>query len=167
MGFYEVSMALSVFSTLFPYLLYTWVYKWPRSLSRYLNQKQFIAVAQYTKLFDLACAVPTLWRAGVNGAGVCIGLPIMFVGQYLNELVYSVLGDAGVYYGIEFRVVKPRQIKGFPFTISDPQYKGSIMTILGAVFCFNTTRDLMILTIPWMIAYFYEICVENTTGAVD
>ena len=51
MDFNVVLMALSVISTLAPYLMYTWVYKWPRSMSRYLNQKQLIAIAQYTKLF--------------------------------------------------------------------------------------------------------------------
>ena len=162
MDYNHVLMAGSVITTLFPYIMYTVAYKCPRFVQRYLTQKQFIAVAQYTKLVDLACAAPTLYRAGINGAGICIGLPIMFIGQYLNELVYSVLGDSGVYYGLEFGVVKARHISGFPFTISDPQYKGSVMTVIGAAFCFNTTRDLMILTIPWMIAYFYVICVENT-----
>ena len=160
-------MAMSVFLTLSPYLLYTWAYKWPRSLSRFLTQKQFIAIAQYAKLLDLAVATPTIYKAGINAAGLCVGIPIMFVGQYLNELVYSVLGDAGVYYGLEFKSVKPRQITGFPFTISDPMYKGSILTIIGSTMCFNVTRDMMIITIPWMISYFYEICVENTKPACD
>jgi hypothetical protein len=69
-----------------------------------------------------------MYRAGINAPGLCIGLPFAIIGQYLSELVYSVLGDAGVYYGIELAVVKPCRITGFPFLMSDPQYRGSLLT---------------------------------------
>jgi hypothetical protein len=111
--------------------------------------------------------VPSIFRAGVNGAGICIGLPLAFVGQYLNELVYCVLGDAGVYYGLELKTVKPRQISGFPFVISDPMYRGSILTLIGLLFCLNSTRDVVVLATTWTFAYFYQICIENTRGSLD
>jgi hypothetical protein len=119
------------------------------------------------KLLCLGCAVPTMYRAGINGAGMCIGLPLGIVGQYLSELVYSLLGDAGVYYGIELGTVKPRAISGFPFGISDPMYRGAILTVVAFLLMFNTTRDAVVLTMTWIIAYFYEICIENTRAGVN
>jgi hypothetical protein len=147
--------------------MYTWAFKYPRHMSHFLTQQQFVNLAQYAKLACFASAVPTLYRAGVNGAGIWIGLPLVFVGQYLSELVYSVLGDAGVYYGLELQTVKPRKISGFPFSISDPQYRGSVLTLIGLLFCLNTTRDIVTLMFPWVLSYFYEICIENTRGSLD
>ena len=158
----DIFMGLSILTTLFPYVLYAFTFKYPKFVSRFLNQKQIIHLSQALKLIDVCCAIPTLYKAGVNGAGICVGLPLVFVGQYLNELVYTILGDGGVYYGVELQTVQKRKIGGFPFTLYDPQYKGSIMTIIGGAFCFNTTRDLMIILIPWMVAYFSIIIVENT-----
>lgn len=158
----DIFMGLSIATTIIPYILYAITYKFPTFVRKYLTQKQIIEISQYLKLIDTFCAFPTLYRAGVNGPGICVGLPLVFLGQYLNELVYTVLGDAGVYYGYELKTVKPRRIGGFPFTLVDPQYKGSIMTIIGGALCFNTTRDLMIIVIPWMLSYFSIIIVENT-----
>jgi hypothetical protein len=155
---------LSVVLTLGPYILYTCAYKVPSFLARFLTQRQLIEASQWMKLLCLACAVPTMYRAGINGAGMCIGLPLGIIGQYLSELVYSLLGDAGVYYGIELGTVKPRRISGFPFEISDPMYRGAILTVVALFLMFNITRDTAILALAWIIAYFYEICVENTRG---
>ena len=152
----------SIITTLLPYILYAATYKFPTFVGKYLTQRQIIQISQYLKLIDVLCATPTLYRAGINGPGICIGLPLVFLGQYLNELVYTVLGDGGVYYGYELKTVKPRRIGGFPFTLCDPQYKGSIMSIIGGALCFNTTTDLMTILIPWMVSYFSIIIVENT-----
>jgi hypothetical protein len=108
-----------------------------------------------------------MYRAGINGPGMCIGVPFGIIGQYLSEAVYSRLGDAGVYYGIELGTVKPRAVSGFPFVISDPMYRGAILTVVAFLLVFNATRDAAILTTVWFVAYFYEICVENTTGGVN
>jgi hypothetical protein len=160
-------MATSMVLMVLPYATYTWAFKYPRSISRFVTQPQLVELAQYAKLICIACAAPTVYRAGVNAAGLCIGLPLAFIGQYLSELVYSILGDAGVYYGIELQTVKPRNINGFPFSISDPMYRGSILTLIGLLFCLNTTRDVVILAFPWVLSYFCQICIENTQGAID
>lgn len=164
---YKLSIELGVFSTILPYLTYAWVFKLPNSFRKFFTQKQLIHFAQFMKLFEVAISAPTLYKAGINNSGVAIGLFIIFVGQYLNEIVYSVLGDAGVYYGLELKVVKPRKIGGFPFNIHDPQYKGSILTIIGGLYCFNTTKELMILIATWMLSYFGIVLVENTQPAID
>jgi hypothetical protein len=157
-GLMAISMALMVL----PYAMYTWAFKYPRSLSRFVTQHQLVQFAQYAKLICMACAAPTLYRAGVNGSGLFIGLPLAAIGQYLSELVYSLLGDAGVYYGIELQTVKPRNIGGFPFSISDPMYRGSILTLIGLLFCLNSTFDVVMLASLWVWLYFCQICIENT-----
>ena len=158
---------LCALATLLPYPFYTWAYKWPRSLYRYVDQKHFVTIAQYTKLLNVAFALPTLLEAEINKDGIWIGLPLMFIGQYLVLLVYSVLGDAGVYYGLEYHTISKKKIEGFPFNMSDPMYKGSVLSVLGLFFLVKTNPHVIMITIPWMISYFYEICVENTVSAAD
>jgi hypothetical protein len=165
-GFIAISHVLSTILTLLPPLLYTWVYKFPAHFSRFFTQRNFIDMAQWLKIAIVVCSAPTMYYTGINGVGLCIGLPMAIVGQYLSELVYSLLGDAGVYYGIELAVVKPRNITGFPFQISDPQYRGVLLTILGILMCFNTTLEGVILLTAWTVAYFYQICLEHTRSGV-
>jgi hypothetical protein len=163
----SVLQFLTVFFIVAPYMLYTCAYKFPSVLSRFLTQKQLIEVSQWMKLLCIACAVPSMYRTGINGVGMCIGLPLAIIGQYLTELVYSLLGDAGVYYGIELGTVKPRDISVFPFGVSDPMYRGAILTVIGLLMIFNTTRETVVLAMAWIIIYFYEICIENTKGGVN
>ena len=163
----RILVIVDVVITIFPYLAYTLAYKYTDKLPKFVTQNVFIHFAQFLKLMEFVCGMPTLWYAGLNSVGVCIGVPMIFVGQYLNELVYTVLGDVGVYYGLEMKVVKPRRISGFPFTIGDPQYKGSLITILGIYFCFNSTKDLLIITMAWVFSYFYIICIENTKSYIE
>lgn len=164
---FRIIVYIDVAITIFPYLTYTLAYKYTDKLPKFVTQNVFIQFAQILKLLEFIFGLPTLWFAGINNVGVCIGAPMIFIGQYLNELVYTVLGDAGVYYGLEMKVVKPRRISGFPFTIGDPQYKGSLITVLGIYFCFNSTKDLLLITMAWVLSYFYIICVENTKSYID
>lgn len=151
-----------IFTTLFPYFLYTWAYKHPSSFRRIFTQKGLIQIATWNKIIGAAFHLPTCFRAGINGPGLCIAIPLVFVGQYLNEVVYNVLGDSGVYYGNEIGNVKPKMISGFPFTIGDPMYKGALLTVLGWFFAMNTTREIIIICVPWIIAYFTQVIIENT-----
>lgn len=164
---YKASVGLAMVSTVLPYLSYAWAFKLPNSFRRFFTQKQLIDFAQAMKLFEFAITMPTLYKAGLNNSGVGIGLILIFIGQYLNEVVYSVIGDAGVYYGLELKVVKPRKIGGFPFTLHDPMYKGTIMTIIGGLFCFNTSKEIMMIIATWMVSYYGMVLVENTTPAID
>lgn len=158
---------ISIVSTFAPYFFYAWVYKYPRSFSRFFTQKTLIKASTWNKIIGCFCHAPACFKAGINGPGLCIAIPFIFVGQYLSELVYNLLGDNGVYYGIELKTARPVRIQGFPFTIRDPQYKGSILTVLGWFFAFNTTKELILLAIPWMISYYSIVIVENTQGGVD
>jgi len=165
--FLNITTVISVITTIVPYWFYTWVYKYPKSFSRFMTQKQFIHFAQINKLVGIFSMAPPTFHAGVSGAGLCIGLPFVFIGQYLNELVYNILGDPGVYYGLELRKVKPANLKGFPWTIRDPQYKGSIMTVIGWFFSTNPSARVIIIFSCWMFSYFFQVIVENTPNSVD
>lgn len=167
MNWHYFCNTVAIITILAPYWFYAWAYKYPRSFRRFFTQKQLMKASQIAKIISCICHLPACYSAGPNGPGLCIAIPFLFVGQYLNELVYAMLGDAGVYYGIELKSIRPKRIGGFPFTIRDPQYKGSILTVFAFFFAFNTTRETIMLTITWMLSYFCIVIVENTPGGLD
>ncbi|EMS64516.1 hypothetical protein TRIUR3_13119 [Triticum urartu] len=58
-------------------------------------------------------------------------LPLLAFGQYLNFKVYQLLGESGTYYGIRFGKKIP-WVTEFPFGyIKDPQYVGSILSLVA------------------------------------
>jgi len=83
-------------------------------------------------------------------------LMLILVGQYLNYRVYALLGMDGVYYGTRFGKNIP-WVTEFPYShMSDPQYIGCILTVLGiAIF------------MPWhftvlgVISYLVNIKIES------
>ncbi|KAK8949880.1 hypothetical protein KSP40_PGU016813 [Platanthera guangdongensis] len=77
-------------------------------------------------------------------------------GQYLNFMVYHLLGEAGTYYGIRFGKNIP-WVREFPFGhIKDPQYVGSILSLLG---CSSIVPFPYILL--WMLGYMFMMSVES------
>lgn len=98
-----------------------------------------------------------------------IGAPCIIYGQALNIGVYKTLGLKGVYYGKEFGVLKNvKYHTGFPFSvISQPQYSGSILTIIGCTIIwgmkpdYTINYDLLTLSITAICSYIFSIKVEN------
>ncbi|KAL1812678.1 hypothetical protein DCAR_0624922 [Daucus carota subsp. sativus] len=83
--------------------------------------------------------------------------PLFFFGQFLNFRVYQLLGEAGTYYGVRFGKNIP-WVTEFPFgVISDPQYVGSIMSLLA---CLSWVPFVYILL--WILGYIFMIKVEST-----
>lgn len=158
----DILLYLAVITTIFPYIIYAMAYKYPNVTKKYMTQKQIILIGQLFKVIEAVCMIPTFYNAGFNGPGMIFGLPLVFIGQYLNQLVFAVIGEAGVYYGHELKTIKPKRIHGFPFTLTDPQYKGAILTVIGGSICFNTTKNLVIIDITWMICYFSGLVNEHT-----
>eukprot|EP00850_Spirogloea_muscicola_P021811 SM000262S09890 [mRNA] locus=s262:80297:83315:- [translate_table: standard] len=77
-------------------------------------------------------------------------------GQALNIRVYQLLGESGVYYGVRFGKYVP-WVVDFPFTyIQDPQYIGSILTLLG---CLCWAPWLLIAV--WAAGYLFMIVLER------
>ncbi|KAG5000914.1 phosphatidyl-N-methylethanolamine N-methyltransferase [Glycine soja] len=82
--------------------------------------------------------------------------PLIAFGQFLNFRVYQLLGETGTYYGVRFGKTIP-WVTEFPFgVITDPQYVGSIMSILA---CFSWVPFQYILL--WVLGYVFMMHVES------
>jgi methylene-fatty-acyl-phospholipid synthase len=144
-----------------PYLVYAFAYKFPSLFLKYLPASAFETIGLVFKVVsNLLQAVASL-IAGLNYQGLVVGLPLIAIGQYFNYLVYQKLGKTRVYYGYEFGIVKGEFLTGFPFTMFHAQYKGCLLTVLGMFLVFNETRVLSIVTLLWMISYFFIIWIEE------
>lgn len=84
---------------------------------------------------------------------------MLVFGQALNSGVYAALGTVGVYYGVRFGRTVPWH-HGFPYNlgISDPQYWGAVLTILGLKGLFQ----LQVVNVWIMVlSYFFMMWVES------
>ncbi|KAL2463052.1 Phosphatidyl-N-methylethanolamine N-methyltransferase [Forsythia ovata] len=82
--------------------------------------------------------------------------PLFIFGQFLNFRVYQLLGETGTYYGIRFGKNVP-WVMEFPFgVIKDPQYVGSIMSLVA---CLSWVPLFYILL--WILGYVFIILVES------
>lgn len=83
-------------------------------------------------------------------------LALIAVGQHLNFLVYKLLGINGVYYGSRFGK-KLEWVTAYPYnTVRDPQYIGSMITLLGCAFVAPT--EIMVW---WFANYCYLMWLES------
>ncbi|XP_058226629.1 phosphatidyl-N-methylethanolamine N-methyltransferase [Rhododendron vialii] len=82
--------------------------------------------------------------------------PLFLFGQFLNFRVYQLLGESGTYYGVRFGKNVP-WVTEFPFgVINDPQYVGSILSLLA---CLSWVPFLYILL--WVLGYVFMILIES------
>ncbi|XP_057968724.1 phosphatidyl-N-methylethanolamine N-methyltransferase isoform X1 [Malania oleifera] len=82
--------------------------------------------------------------------------PLFLLGQFLNVRVYQLLGESGTYYGVRFGKNVP-WVTEFPFGyIKDPQYVGSIMSLLA---CLSWVPFLYILL--WILGYAFMMHLES------
>ncbi|KAL6570378.1 hypothetical protein OROMI_014892 [Orobanche minor] len=82
--------------------------------------------------------------------------PLFLFGQSLNFRVYQLLGESGTYYAVRFGKTVPWVTK-FPFgIIKDPQYVGSIMSLVA---CLHWVPFLYIFL--WVLGYVLMIKVES------
>ncbi|XP_052182456.1 phosphatidyl-N-methylethanolamine N-methyltransferase isoform X6 [Diospyros lotus] len=82
--------------------------------------------------------------------------PLFLFGQFLNFRVYQLIGESGTYYGVRFGKNIP-WVTEFPFgVIRDPQYVGSIMSLLA---CLSWVPFLYILL--WILGYVFTIWLES------
>lgn len=73
-----------------------------------------------------------------------------------NNRVYQLLGEAGTYYGVRFGKTLP-WVTEFPFgVIKDPQYVGSILSLLACLSCVPVQYILL-----WVLGYMFMIHVES------
>ncbi|XP_062154953.1 phosphatidyl-N-methylethanolamine N-methyltransferase [Alnus glutinosa] len=82
--------------------------------------------------------------------------PLLAFGQFLNFRVYQLLGESGTYYGVRFGQNVP-WVTEFPFgVIKDPQYVGSIMSLLA---CLSWVPLQYILL--WSLGYAFMVYLES------
>lgn len=63
------------------------------------------------------------------------GFFCLMIGQIFNLGVYYKLGEKGVYYGLQYKTIKPKKIENeFPFCINHPLYFGGCLSYLGIMF---------------------------------
>lgn len=78
----------------------------------------------------------------------------------INYRVYQLLGESGTYYGVRFGKNVP-WVTEFPFgVINDPQYVGSILSLLA---CLSWVPFLYILL--WVLGYVFMILIESKEDA--
>jgi len=84
------------------------------------------------------------------------GIALLAFGQYLNVLVYKLLGRDGVYYGS--RLGRPvAWVTGFPFnSIPHPQYVGASVTFVGLCTLLSTPSHVQ--NGLWWICTFICLC---------
>lgn len=76
--------------------------------------------------------------------------------EFSNYRVYQLLGQAGTYYGVRFGKIIP-WVTDFPFGyIKDPQYVGSITSLLA---CPSWVPYQYLLL--WCLGYVFMMCVES------
>ena len=142
--------------------MYAVVYKNPKLWAKYFTQKQLIFISKLFKYVSWLVGVPLSIYYGMNWKCLLFTAPLMIIGQWLNLWVYKTIGDEGVYYGWELATIQPRKIEGLPFSFHDPQYKGCVMFMVAMFLTSEATPEQIIMTIPWILSYFFSMGVENT-----
>ena len=153
-------------SIVIPYIVYAYAYKNPISFTNVFTLDQFADMSIYAKIISILLMLILGFKSGINKPGIYFGLPFILIGQYLNSLVYHKLGKVRTYYGYEFGVVDLEIFKGFPFNMGHPQYKGSILSVVGGYLCLNPTNKITIASMLWIISYFFIIAIESTNPGI-
>ncbi|CAM9154189.1 unnamed protein product, partial [Ectocarpus fasciculatus] len=80
----------------------------------------------------------------------------------LNSGVYSALGTTGTYYGVRFGEQVP-WVTAFPYNLGlpDPQYWGSILTLVGLINFFQLKKAPYYVVVN-ILSYVFMMVVEST-----
>lgn len=91
-----------------------------------------------------------------------LDLALIFAGQALNSGVYSALGTTGTYYGVRFGEQVP-WVTAFPYNLGlpDPQYWGSILTLVGLINFFQLKKAPYYVVVN-ILSYVFMMVVEST-----
>ncbi|BFG24814.1 phosphatidyl-N-methylethanolamine N-methyltransferase [Prunus yedoensis var. nudiflora] len=150
-----IAAALGLLSP-FPFYYWLWTYPqtWvdlcgkgrdPCTVMAYVSH--FLKLIQFLSLFSVSTLTwpPLLYF-----------WPLIAFGQFLNFRVYQLLGESGTYYGVRFGKNIP-WVTEFPFGyIRDPQYVGSILSLLACLWCVPFRYILL-----WTLGYVVMIQVES------
>ncbi|XP_068651634.1 phosphatidyl-N-methylethanolamine N-methyltransferase [Aristolochia californica] len=142
---------------LLPFIFYYFLWTFPQSWAdlcgketdpshRMAQISHFLKILQLIALFSVAQLSWPPWYCWV----------LLLFGQYLNFKVYQLLGEPGTYYGVRFGKNIP-WVKDFPFGyIRDPQYVGSIMSLIACLW-FVPFQYILV----WVLGYLFMMKVES------
>lgn len=90
-----------------------------------------------------------------------VDIALAAIGQALNSGVYHALGTVGTYYGNRFGDPPSAWATGFPYNlgISDPQYWGSILTVLATLNLMQTRKNPLFQA-TLLLSYVFMMVVE-------
>ncbi|PIA48194.1 hypothetical protein AQUCO_01400638v1 [Aquilegia coerulea] len=143
---------------LIPFPFYYWLWRYPSNWVSLVGKGRDPAkvMAQVSHLLKLIQFISLFSVSSLSWPPPFYFWPLFFFGQFLNFRVYQLLGEAGTYYGVRFGKNIPWVTK-FPFGyISDPQYVGSIMSLIA---CLSWVPFQYILL--WVLGYLFMIKVES------
>jgi hypothetical protein len=84
--------AALVFSIVFSYLFYSFVYLKPAVAGRLMSQDTLIRNSASVKEIAIALCALECFLSQINWVGVALGAPFLLIGQLLNSLVMHKLG---------------------------------------------------------------------------
>ncbi|XP_039144855.1 phosphatidyl-N-methylethanolamine N-methyltransferase [Dioscorea cayenensis subsp. rotundata] len=137
----------------FYYVLWLWPQLWVELCGNGVDPSHLMAqvshalkVIQFISLFSVSSFSWPPWYCWL----------LFIVGQYLNFKVYQLLGESGTYYGVRFGKEIP-WVTEFPFGyIKDPQYIGSILSLLACL-CWAPFTYVFL----WILGYLFIMKVES------
>ena len=146
--FWFVFDGILYLSIVSPYLLY---YFSP-------NIQNIVFISNVLRIVSIVSISIAILKAGINKPGfLFFSIPLILGGQYLNLFVYHVLDSEKTILQYGFNDLRTEYLPGFPFTLKYPQFKGTIMTIAGALFLCNVTKRTTIAFMFWMLSIFLVI----------
>eukprot|EP01018_Ginkgo_biloba_P014020 Gb_18573 [translate_table: standard] len=154
MGIRNLLVAIAVLLP-FPFYYFLWTYprQWVQWCGKGVDPSH--RMAQISHILKLAQILALISVAQFDWPPWYCAL-LIIVGQYLNLKVYELLGEAGTYYGVRFGKTIA-WVSDFPFGyIRDPQYTGSILTLLGCL-CWVPWQFIFL----WIVGYFFMMKLES------
>lgn len=173
-----------------PFVFYFFLWHWPRYWCKFSEALGFKPAylmsyfAHFMKLMQFAvilgvgqATIPSLIGSPLNlllppqlrirsydleiDALVIVDVILIFLGQALNSGVYSALGTTGTYYGCRFGEKVP-WVTAFPYNLGlpDPQYWGSILTLVGLINLFQLYKAPYYVVLN-IVSYFFMMWVER------
>lgn len=151
----------------------------PSNLMSYFAHAMKLALFSLLLFFPGAGSVPSFLGAPLNAVLGAAGAQLQVatheldlnwltlldvvlggMGQALNSGVYASLGTVGTYYGNRFGD-PPAWATGFPYNlgISDPQYWGSILTVIATLNLLQTKQNPFF-QLMLLLSYFFMMVVE-------
>ncbi|KAK3188660.1 hypothetical protein Dsin_028221 [Dipteronia sinensis] len=148
---------LASVGVLLPFPFYYWLWKYPQRWVDMCGKerepsKEMAKVSHLLKLLQFL----SLYSVSTLSWPPLYFYPLFAFGQFLNFRVYQLLGESGTYYGVRFGKNIP-WVTEFPFGyIQDPQYIGSIMSLLACL----SWVPLQYISL-WIMGYLFMMRIES------